>query len=255
MRAPACVSLLAGLLMGGLSLADALEVPEARYPPLPKLAPSSDGFVPRGWVIESQAEGDLNGDGLPDLLLVLRQDDPAFVVSNEPDRPGMPELDTNPRILAVAFARIKGGYELAVENHDFIPRYDTPTIDDPFAGAGIVDGAISIGLHFWANAGSWYTGDTTYFFKYRDHSFCLVGYHDYTTKRNTGEIWDVSIDYLVGEAQITIGNFSDEEAQDATYKKSLAEAPLSTLEEIGSGWDFQPEQRDPAWWGLENTDE
>jgi len=253
MRASACILFFAGLLLVWLDVAAALEVPEANYPPLAKSASSPEGFVPQGWRIDTQTEGDLNGDGLPDLLLVLQQDDPANVLANDPDSLGVRALDTNPRILAVAFAREKGGYELSLENHDLIPRYETPTIDDPFSQAEIIDGAIRVGLHFWANAGSWYTDDTTFIFRYRDNAFRLAGYEEYTTKRNTGETWDVKIDYLAGKAEITLGNFSDDESEDKTYQKPLSPSPLLTIKEVGGGWDFHTEEQDLSWWGLEES--
>ena len=250
MRASVYLSFFAGLLILGLDRVNAFEVPEVSFPALPKLAPSPEGFVPQGWMIETQSVGDLNGDKLPDLLLVLRQDDPANVVANDHASPGVPTLDTNPRILAAAFRTKGGGYQLILENHDFIPRYDTPTIDDPFGRAEIADGAVSIGLHFWANAGSWYTDDTDFIFKFRDSAFRLVGYRDFTTKRNTGQTWELDVDYLKREAVMTLGSFSDDEVADKTYRKSLPTPPLPTIEELGSGWDFQPDERDLSWWGL-----
>lgn len=38
--------------------------------------PRAAAFVPRGWVLEQQAEGDLTGDRRPDLALVIRQQRP-----------------------------------------------------------------------------------------------------------------------------------------------------------------------------------
>lgn len=38
--------------------------------------PRAAAFVPRGWVLEQQAEGDLTGDRRPDLAIVIRQQRP-----------------------------------------------------------------------------------------------------------------------------------------------------------------------------------
>jgi hypothetical protein len=254
-KAVACACFAAGFLLADLRLASALEIPEARYPSLPKCVDSAEGFVPQEWKIEIQDEGDLNEDGLRDLLLVLRGDDPANVVANDPESPGEPSIDTNPRILATAFAQKGGGYSLVLENHVFIPRYESPTLDDPFGFAESTNGDLRIGLHYWANAGSWYTSDTTFTFRYLDEAFRLVGYADYLTKRNTGETWDLKIDYLARMAEITLGRFSEDDVEDRTYYRSLPSSPLLTIDEVGEGWAFAPEQGDLSWWDLNKDSE
>lgn len=80
--------------------------------------------------------GDLDGDGRPDLALVLRQQDPVNVVRNDSGL-GENPLDTNPRILAVAFARDAGGYVLALHNPTLIPRHDIPTVEDMLDEGGV----------------------------------------------------------------------------------------------------------------------
>ena len=254
MRASVCMSLLAGLLVVALHSVGAYEVPEAHYPTLPQISASPEGFIPEGWTAEIRSEGDLNGDRLADLLLILRQDDPANIVENDPDSPGVQTLDTNPRILAVAFAEKDGGYVLRLQNQDFIPRNDSPTIDDPFASAQIADGEFHIELHYWANAGSWYTDDTTFDFQYQSNAFRLVGYHDFTTKRNTGETWDLVVDYIKHEAEMTTGSFSDDAVENTTIRKPLPESPLLSIDEIGAGQSFNPAERDLSWWEPPSLD-
>jgi hypothetical protein len=254
MNAPARAVCSMLFFMTSIGFAFGFDIPEADYPSLPSTAGSAEGFVPAGWGIEAQSLGDLNKDGRADLLLVLKQGDPRNVVANEPDSPGMPEVDANPRILAAAFALKKGGYELVLEDVDFVPRHEDPCIDDPFGFAEIADGALRVGLHYWANAGSWYTSDTSFSFRYLDKAFRLVAYSNYTTKRNTGQTWDLSLDYVARKARIAVGSFSNDEEKDKSYERPLPRANLKTIGEIGSGWDFYPEQSDLSWWGLEESD-
>ncbi len=250
MRTPARVFLAAILFSVYSDTAIALDIPEVGYSALPKLAAAAESFVPPGWEIEVKQEGDLNTDGLKDLLLVLRASDPANIVNNDPGSPGERSIDTNPRLLAVAFARKEGGYVLALECRELIPRHDNPTIDDPFGHADIAEGAVRVGLHLWANAGTWYTSDTTFIFEYRGKAFRLVGYEDYTTKRNTGQTWELKLDFVACKAELTVGSFSDEDVEDRTYQKTLPRAPLMAIEDLGCGWDYYPEPRDQSWWGL-----
>ncbi|MCB1177860.1 MAG: hypothetical protein KDK36_09800, partial [Leptospiraceae bacterium] len=45
---------------------------EIKFPKFPKKAKSVKSFIPRGWKVHSKAVGDLNGDSLPDVALVLK---------------------------------------------------------------------------------------------------------------------------------------------------------------------------------------
>src|SRR5688500_7334278 len=95
------------------------DLPPVTYPPLPAEAANAEGFVPSGWKIENQAEGDVDGDSRADLALVLRSQDPANVL---PVEMCGDKLDTNPSMLAVLLAKPGGGYRRAVENHVLIAR-------------------------------------------------------------------------------------------------------------------------------------
>lgn len=127
-------------------------------------------------------------------------------------------------------------------------------IDDPFGMAEIADGKARIGLHLWANAGTWYTSDSVFTFSYSSKAFRLVAYSNSTTKRNTGETWDLDLDYVARRARMTIGDFTSDEAEDRTYERKLPRSRPRSIEEIGPGWDFCPEQSDLSWWGLREAD-
>lgn len=254
MKGPARVLLSVVFLFALIVPGFSYDIPEAVYPVVPETGASAESFVPSGWEIEVVAQGDLNGDKRDDILLVLKEDNPSNMMANDSDSPGEREWDANPRILAVAFAKKTGGYVLVLQSDDYIPRHENPCIDDPFGGAEIVDGSIQIRFHLWANAGTWYTSDSSFTFRFRDKAFRLVSYSAYTTKRNTGETWDLSLNYISRKAEITIGNFSSDEIEDKTYTKRLPREPLKALDAIGPGFDFYAEQSDLAWWGIEETD-
>lgn len=241
-------------LLTGLTPAIAYEIPEADYPELPETANSAEAFVPSGWTIEVMATGDLNTDERDDILLALQEDAPENFITNDPASPGVSEWNANPRILAVAFACPAGGYELVFQNNDFIPRHEDPCIDDPFSLAEIDNGAIHIYLHLWANAGTWYTSDSKFSFRYLDDSFRLTAFSNYTTKRNTGETRELNLDYISRKGELTIGNYSSDEDEDTKHERPLPDENLLTIEGIGSGWDFYPEQSDISWWESEESD-
>ncbi|MDG2537253.1 hypothetical protein P5Y53_06230 [Dyella jiangningensis] len=216
-----------------------LRVPDVRYPSLPAQAVNAEGFVPNGWRLESQAADDLNGDGRPDLVLVLRQQDPANVIRND-DGLGENPLDTNPRMLAVAFARDGGGYALALQNHSLIPRHDIPTIEDMLeeGGVSVQRGALRVTLHFWANAGSWSMGNTTYTFRWQNGRFELIGYDSDSVMRNSGASESLSINYSTGKVKRTTGNMQDD--KEAVTWQKLSSSRRWSLDEVGDGSAFDP---------------
>ncbi len=207
------------------------------YPTLPAEARDAAGFVPKGWLLESEKEGDLNKDGAPDLLLVLRMNDPKNVVKFDDDR----ELDTNPRMLVAAFAdKAKKSYSLALADHEMIPRHTMPQMEPPFDdGAAIVGGTLQLSLSLFMNAGGWYTSSIKFTFRHQDGCFKLIGYDSTVMKRNTGEVQSVSINYLTKKARVGQGEMGDD--QDDVVWKKLTKPSLLCLGEVGDGLDFVPE--------------
>jgi hypothetical protein len=221
--------------------AQEFDVTEVEYPILPATAAAAEGFVPRGWRIDAQAQGDLNGDGRSDLALVLRGTDPGNVVSNQSFGPA--NFDTNPRILAVALAERAGGYRLVEQNHRLIPRHTSSTIDDPFDPEGealkIERGALKLSLIRFASAGGWDAGGTSFTFRWQDGALRLIGYDYDNVRRNTGETGSLSINFLTRRARIATGNIERDD-EDVRWERVRAR-PLLTLEEIGDGLEFDPD--------------
>jgi len=220
------------------SKAVALDVPKANYASLPAQVAVAEDFVPKGWKLERKEEGDLNGDGRSDVVLVLHQDDPANIVHH--DGLGEDPLDTNPRILAVAFALPEGGYRLVVQNHALIPRHDEPTIEDMLeeGGVSVVRGTLQVNLHFFANAGSWEIGSTTYTFRWQGGRFELIGYDRSTAMRNSGDSEEISINFSTRKLKRTTGNMRDD--VEKVRWETWASSRRWTLDEVGDGGAFDP---------------
>jgi hypothetical protein len=197
-----CLALVAVLS----STAAAQELPPVEYPRLPGSSATEQAFVPKGWRIEARALGDLDGDRRPDSALVLRGTDPANVIAE-----GTCEerLDTNPRIVAVLLAGPEGGYRLAGETHELIPRRDNACQVDPFSDPGqiaIEGGTLRIDLERMMSAGGWDMGTTTFRWRWRDGQLRLIGFDYSNVRRNTGALTLISINYLTGRVKISTGN-------------------------------------------------
>nr|WP_223963571.1 hypothetical protein [Burkholderia diffusa] len=197
----------------------AWDVPAVVYPQLVKRANGPEGFVPPGWDVELLLRGDLTGAKREDLVMVLRQNDPRNIVTHD----GMCEnpLDTNPRILAVAFSRPDGSYALALENHTLIPRRESPCLDDVLheGNVSIDRGSLNLTLHRFASAGTWKMGDSTYTFRWQNQRFELIGYDEMSIMRNSGEISEVSVNFMTHKAKLSSGNVSEDHPKKVRWVK------------------------------------
>jgi hypothetical protein len=221
------------------AMAEDGEYPAVEYPDLPATAASAEAFVPQGWRLEIAKHGDLNTDKQDDLMMVLQMQQASNIVQN--DGLGMKEFDTNPRMLVVAFADGEG-FRLALEDHALIPRPDSPVMDDYLEGDDAVTvrrGAFTVNLHSWASAGSWYTSDTTFTFRFQDGCFRLIGYDRAESHRASGETTTTSVNYAAGKATVGLSNFSSD-APPKTHAVAVKRSVLPCLQDIGNGFEFDP---------------
>jgi hypothetical protein len=233
------LSLFAFLACFPATAAAAQEIPPVDYPRLPAAAATEQGFVPKGWRIEARASGDLNGDRKPDSAIVLRSTDPANIL-----REGICEerFDTNPRILAVLLADPGGGYRLAAESHELIPRRENACEVDPFsdpAQIAIEAGTLRIDLERMMTAGGWDMGNTRFDWRWRGGALRLAGFDYSNVGRNTGAMRLVSINYLTGRVKIGTGNIADDGEKVRWTRLRDRRAP--TLAEVGDGLAFDPD--------------
>ncbi len=215
------------------------EIPAANYPAVAKTAPTAGIFVPKGWKLEAKAEGDLNGDRLPDSALVLHMDDPKNRIA--PSWDDTIRYDTNPRMLLVVFAKKGGGYELATSDHKLIPRLENPNQDEPFDEVKITNGTLRVKMHLFLSAGGWRMGGSTYTFRWQDGALRLIGFDRDDVMRNTGDTEEVSINYLTGVKKLKTGNIGTSDEKRRTVK--IARKPLIALSDVGDGLYFYPDER------------
>jgi hypothetical protein len=229
------LTLLSLALMPSLALAQWPDVPPVKAPALALTAPTPEAFVPTGWVLVQQIAQDFDGDGRPDALLLLRMNDPHNVLTQE----GMGEspLDTNPRLLAAVLAEGQG-YRLAFQNLALIPRHDTPTLDDPFTSVESIKGGFDVSLHSFANAGSWWMGNTKFRFRFQGGCFRLIGYDTSSVHRASQATESTSANYLTG---LVVQSRSEGETDkpEVTRKKLKSKKPVC-IEAMGDGFEFQP---------------
>ena len=233
----------ASFALAALAAVQSLSVPEASYPAVPERAVVAEGFAPSGWTVESEAQGDLNGDGASDLALVLRDRDPRNVI--EHDGLGDNPWDTNPRMLVVAFAD-GAGYRRVVVDTRLIPRSDSPTQMDVLGDVeapSIRRGSLRVSVGHWMSAGGWGMWRRTYTFRLNRDRFQLIGFDDFDLHRGSGEFTERSINYVTRRMSVTTGNVGDDRTQE-TWRRAPEGGPI-WLEDVGDGLMFDPEASAP----------
>ena len=227
MRRGAAGALLA-LLAAGPALAG------SALAPLPDRIAGADAAVPPGWRQEVVARGDLDGDGRPDLALLLRGDDPGLARTGSGGR----QVDDNPRVLAVYFAEKGGGYRLAVQDRRLVPA-GIETAHDPItgiAGGGvtIVRGLLQVSLGTFGSS----VGSDTFSFRWQKDRFVLTGYDSISTSRTTNTVTEDSYNYLTARHRHSVERTSD--AAPEVGWNDLPRRRGEALSEIGDGLAFDP---------------
>ena len=175
-------------------------------------------MIPNEWTLLDSAMGDLNQDGISDLVFAIQNTDPQNIELNE--GLGIDTIDLNPRMLAIYFGTKSGGFKKKLVSEHFIILRDLPTMDEPFEGFGISEeGVLDINFRFWFSAGSWSMSNHTYRFRYQNNEFALIGYDSAEAHRASGETTDYSINFLTQKMKITKGSFSKDDPETVEWKE------------------------------------
>lgn len=206
----------------------------ALYPDVPNAGKSAAAFAPVGWRVETQVSGDLNGDGAADLAFVLLG--PGDVDPGRPPREGSAvPREPNPRMLAVAFARPAGGYEVALLNREFLPSRTPPNgLSQGFmlfedGSLEVRGGGLQVNFEYTR-------GHRSYTFRWQDRAFRLIGYDSAGVEAEC--LHQLSINFVSRRARLMAVDF--EQGEEQVRWKSLSPRPLPTVQQIGNGEEFDP---------------
>jgi hypothetical protein len=215
------------------------KIPPVRYPELPKHAATLAAFVPKRWKLTQKAVGDLNGDRIPDAALAIWMDDPRNRI--HPSYDPKHRYDTNPMMLVVVFGSRSGGYDLAVANHELIPRRTNPNEDPAFNGVAITNGVLRVKLHEYLEAGGWWLGKMSFAFRWQDGALRLIGFDRDGIVKNTGATDVASVNYPARRMVVKTGTMAGDEP-DKSETKTLPNMPLLTIDQVGNGLQFDPDE-------------
>ena len=168
---------------------------------------SADEIVPQG-TNYIKAEGDLNKDGLSDLVIYAQP------------------------VLAIYFATPSGDYEQWKQYKDVLPfdeEGDDLMIDITLS---ITDrGALKIMIGSFASAGTSYTSNNNYTYRFQNGDFYKIGEEQHSMSRMTGNAETISYNYLTHKRQVVKENVFDESVIPKETWTSIPKKPLRRLGE------------------------
>ncbi len=215
---------------------------------LPLAASNPGDFVPRGWMIEAEAGGDLNNDSIPDLAVTLVEQLPPASVQQLP--PGAKDSVTGPperqRALLILFKTQDGRFSRAALANKvllctrcggaFFGVVETPT------NVEITNGVIIINQEY----GSRELSKETFRFRYEPETrrFAFIGVDVKSHDRLTGENVTHSINLLTGFKLTTktrIDNQTGDEKR-TLNKGQRIQRSKKYIEDVIAGYGTQEEK-------------
>lgn len=211
---------------------------ERAVPPIAETALRDIDFVPFGWKLYDKAQGDLNGDGLEDSVLVIQRNEPSLVIEN-PDSLGAESYDANPRSLLFILSDPEGPMRLVGRDDTIIPDWDSPNLDNPLDSIDIGGGGkVTLWIRYWSSAGAWEMSNRLFHFRWDGEGMVLIGYDSIEVHRATLDFKEVSINYLTGRRKDVVGNMDQDKDEETWSEIDKSSKPV--LGNIGNAFEFNP---------------
>jgi hypothetical protein len=181
-------------------------------------------LVPEGWT-HQETFGDLNKDGLIDLVIIATPNNPENIKKREDGY----EYNFNQPILGVYFRTKEGVYSCWKLYPEMIPaRPDEYVSIDPTIK--ITDRQVLVvDLDYFASAGSYGTTNYSFLFRFQKGDFYLIGEDERQFSRNTGESEVISKNYLTYKQQRITSNEFDTTVKKREQWKKLPHSPLRKM--------------------------
>jgi hypothetical protein len=185
-------------------------------------------FLPKDYIVFEQIKGDLNKDGVDDIVIMVKGTYKHKIITDE----YRGQLDQNRRGIMVLLNR-NGQYELALKNYNCFSseNEDGGNYFAPELAIYIEKGNLYI--HYaHGRYGYW-----TYTFKYINMNFHLIGY-DYSENRGPLVEKQTSINFISKKKQEKINTNENAEGGDEVFKETWKKIKVTTLIKLSEIKDF-----------------
>ena len=185
-----------------------------------------EDLVPKGWE-HTEATGDLNKDGIADLVVVAT---PDFKENTKTRDDGF-VYNFNQPLLAVYFGTAGGKMQLWRQYDQVIPARPDEYVSIDTNLTITEKGVLRISLETFASMGGWGTEHSNFSYRYQDGDFYLIGKENQSMSRNTGEMETTSENYLTWRRQVVKENVFEDSNVPKTEK--WTKLPKKPLEKLG----------------------
>ena len=185
-----------------------------------------DDLVPKGWVY-TEATGDLNKDGIADLVVVAT---PDFKENTKTRDDGF-VYNFNQPLLAVYFSTAEGKLQLWRQYDQVVPARPDEYVSIDASLTITEKGVLRIALETFSSMGGWGSENCNFSYRYQDGDFYLIGKEYRSMSRNTGEMETTSENYLTWRRQVVKENVFDD---DKPKKEKWTKLPKKPLEKLGA---------------------
>jgi hypothetical protein len=201
---------------------------------------SPSDFIPKGYVIHkyeggissrgwNEIKGDLNNDGLEDIVLIIKGTDKSKIIKDE----NRGELDRNRRGILVLLNK-GNSYVLASKNYNC---FSSENEDGGVYFAPELEVEIKKG-NLYISYGHGRYGNWSYTFRYKNGNFEIIGYDSYSSRGPVPQS-QVSINFLT-KKKLTMDNLNknDEDDSNVKYKDTWEKIISKKLIKLSEIKDF-----------------
>lgn len=184
---------------------------------------SVEDLVPLGWT-HTEAEGDLDKDGIADLVLMAIPDSADKMFTRDDGY----VYNFNRPILAIYFRSSDGLLKLWKQYSEVLPA-DENDICSYIVHLNITEqNTLVISTELSCSMGSWFATQYRFTYGFQNVDFHLIGLETEEIQRNTGDCKLVSDNFLTWKRQVKTWNFSEDTAPKVKWVR-LKKKPLEKL--------------------------